>query len=79
MMRQRLATLMAIYPWVRMVVFSELAVSGPLPQTAQPIPGPGEAALRELAERHDLAGVGVHVRDRRGARLQHGLGYRPGR
>jgi predicted amidohydrolase len=54
MMRQRLATLMAIYPWVRMVVFSELAVSGPLPQAAQPIPGPAEAALRELAERHAL-------------------------
>jgi predicted amidohydrolase len=54
MMRQRLATLMAIYPWVRMVVFSELAVSGPLPQTAQPIPGPAEEALRELAGQHEL-------------------------
>jgi deaminated glutathione amidase len=53
-MRHRLTTLMAIYPWVRMVVFSELAVSGPLPQAAQPIPGPAEEALRELAAMHSL-------------------------
>ena len=53
-MRHRLATLMAIYPWVRMVVFSELAVSGPLPQTAQPLPGPAEEALREMAVEHSL-------------------------
>ncbi len=38
-MRDRLATLTAIYPWVRMVVFSELAVCGPLPSTAEPDPG----------------------------------------
>ena len=53
-MRRRLATLMAIYPWVRMVVFSELAVSGPLPQAAQTIPGPAEDALRRLAAEHSL-------------------------
>ena len=53
-MRHRLATLMAIYPWVRMVVFSELAVSGPLPQAAQPIPGPAEEALQAMAANHDL-------------------------
>jgi hypothetical protein len=53
-MCHRLATLMAIYPWVRMVVFSELAVSGPLPQAAQPIPGPAEEALRAMAAKHDL-------------------------
>jgi predicted amidohydrolase len=53
-MRRHLGTLMAIYPWVRMVVFSELAVSGPLPQTAQPLPGPAEEALREMAEEYQL-------------------------
>jgi predicted amidohydrolase len=53
-MRHRLATLMAIYPWIRTVVFSEPAVSGPLPQAAQPIPGPAEVALQAMAAKHDL-------------------------
>ncbi|MGH3144176.1 MAG: carbon-nitrogen hydrolase family protein, partial [Rubrobacter sp.] len=53
-MRSRLSTLMAIYPWVRMVVFSELAVSGPLPQTAQPVPGPAERALCGMAAEHQI-------------------------
>ena len=37
-----------------MVLFSELAVSGPLPQAAQPIPGPAEEALQAMAAKHDL-------------------------
>lgn len=53
-MRARLDTLMAVYPWVEMVVFSELAACGPLPSTAQSLPGPAEAALREMASDHQL-------------------------
>jgi len=53
-MRHHLSTLMAIYPWVQMVVFSELAVSGPLPQTAQSLPGPAEEALQAMAAKHRL-------------------------
>lgn len=51
-MRARLDTLMAVYPWVQMAVFSELAACGPLTSTAQPLPGPAEEALRQMAARH---------------------------
>ena len=37
-MRQRLDLLMLRYPWVQMVVFSELAAFGPLPTHAQTMP-----------------------------------------
>ena len=48
-MRQRLALVMARFPWVQMVVFSELAPFGPLTAHAQPLPGPAEEAFREMA------------------------------
>ncbi len=51
-MRFRLDTLMAIYPWVQMVMFSELAVCGPLPSNAQPLPGPIEEEFRKMAAKH---------------------------
>ena len=37
-MGRRLDLLMARFPWVQMVVFSELAPFGPLPGHAQPMP-----------------------------------------
>lgn len=53
-MRVRLNALMAIYPWVQMVVFSELAACGPLPQTAQTLPGTAEKALAQMASEHGI-------------------------
>jgi predicted amidohydrolase len=53
-MRTRLDTLMHIYPWVQMVLFSELAVCGPLPSTAQPMPGPFEEAFCRMAAKHHI-------------------------
>ncbi len=53
-MRQRLGILMARFPWVQMVLFSELAPFGPLPQFAQTLPGPAEAAFQEMAARHGI-------------------------
>lgn len=50
--RSRIEILMELYPWVQMVVLSELATLGPLPSTAQPLPSPAEEAYRELAARH---------------------------
>lgn len=44
-MGRRLDLLMARFPWVQMVVFSELAPFGPLPGHAQPMPGPAEAVF----------------------------------
>ncbi|MDX1527400.1 MAG: carbon-nitrogen hydrolase family protein, partial [Gammaproteobacteria bacterium] len=48
-MRRRLDTLMARYPWVQMVLFSELCAFGPSPSHAQSLPGPAEEAFCEMA------------------------------
>ena len=53
-MSQRVDVLMHRFPWVQMVVFSELCVLGPLRSTAQPLPGPTEQAFCELAARHGI-------------------------
>jgi len=53
-MEQRLATLLAIYPWVQMVVFSELAAHGPLTAHAEPMPGPTEDAFCAMARKHNI-------------------------
>ena len=51
-MKSRLDSLMAVYPWVQMVMFSELAACGPLPSSAQELPGSSEHALCEMAAKH---------------------------
>jgi len=53
-MTQRLDTMMSIYPWVQMVVFSELAPLGPLIVHAQEFPNPTEAHFQELAKKHGI-------------------------
>jgi predicted amidohydrolase len=53
-MESRLGYLMHLFPWVQMVVFSELAACGPSTLKAQPIPGPTERKFQELAHRHKL-------------------------
>ena len=50
----RLALLMARFPWVQMVLFSELAPYGPLPTYAQPLPCPAEDGFCELAARYGV-------------------------
>ena len=53
-MHQRLDALMLRYPWVQMVVFSELAAFGPSTSNAQPMPGPAEEAFCEMASQHGI-------------------------
>lgn len=53
-MRQRLDLAMHLYPWVRMVLFSELCCFGPLLQHAQPLPGTAEELFQEMAARHRI-------------------------
>ena len=53
-MGKRLDLLMLRFPWVQMIVFSELCAFGPAPKFAQPLPGPAEAAFREMAARHRI-------------------------
>lgn len=52
--RARMDYLMYVFPWVQMVVLSELAAHGPLTTNAQPIPGPTERAFQEMAARHKV-------------------------
>jgi len=53
-MGHRLEVLMSVYPWVQMVVFSELAPFGPLIQHARPLPNETEAAFQEMAKRYGI-------------------------
>lgn len=53
-MKHRLDVLMHLYPWVQMVLFSELAPNGPNLAAAQPADGAYEAEFREWARRHGI-------------------------
>jgi predicted amidohydrolase len=64
-MRARLDLTMHLYPWVQMVLFSELAVYGPLLQHAQPLPGTAEAAFQDMARHHRLWLINGSMYERR--------------
>ncbi len=53
-MGKRLMQLMHRFPFVQMVVFSELCAFGPLPHHAQPLPGPAEKAFCEMAAHYKV-------------------------
>ena len=53
-MEHKIATIAHRFPWVQMVLFSELAPFGPSPAYAQPLPNPTEDRFREIAKRHGL-------------------------
>jgi len=52
--RERLDHLMFLFPWVQMVILSELAAKGPNPAHAESLPGPTEETFQRLAERHGI-------------------------
>ncbi|MBP7243004.1 carbon-nitrogen hydrolase family protein [Amaricoccus sp.] len=52
--RQRLDVMMHLYPWVQMVVLSELAAHGPAAHSAQPAGGAFEQDFQEMARRHRI-------------------------
>lgn len=64
-MRHRLDLTMHLYPWVQMVMFSELACFGPLLQNAQPLPGAAEEQLQEMARKHRIWLVNGSMYERR--------------
>ncbi len=53
-MQAKLDYFMYLFPWVQLVVFSELAAYGPNPAKAEPLPGPAERKFQELAARHNV-------------------------
>ena len=64
-MRHRLDLTMQLYPWVQMVMFSELACFGPLLSHAQPLPGAAEEAFQTMAARHKVWLVNGSMYERR--------------
>ncbi len=68
-MKRQLDTLMAIYPWVQMVVFSELCAFGPFTSKAQPLPGPAEKAFCEMAAKHKIWLLPGSIYERAGDRI----------
>jgi len=61
----RLDLLMHLYPWVQMVVLSELAAHGPVTQSAEPLPGETEAVFQAMARRHRIWLVPGSIFERR--------------
>lgn len=53
-MGHKLDVLVSRFPWVQMVVFSELAPFGPAPYHAQPTGGPAEQIFCQMAAKHGL-------------------------
>jgi predicted amidohydrolase len=64
-MRHRIDLTMHLYPWVQMVMFSELACYGPLLQHAQPLPGAAEAEFQQMARHHRIWLVNGSMYERR--------------
>jgi predicted amidohydrolase len=50
----KLDVTMARFPWVQMVLFSELALCGPVPKDPVTLPGEAEHALQAAAAKHDV-------------------------
>src|SRR5688500_1985677 len=50
----RIDAAMETFPWVEMVVVSELAAFGPSTARAEPMPGPTEARFALLAKKHGI-------------------------
>ncbi len=53
-MGHKLDILMARFPWVQMVLFSELAPYGPSPRHAEPAGGPAEQLFSRMAAHHGI-------------------------
>jgi predicted amidohydrolase len=54
MMKLKLEITMSLYPWVEMVVFSELCGFGPLTHTAQEVPGLFEQEMQKMAKKYGI-------------------------
>lgn len=54
MMKLKLDITMNLYPWVEMVVFSELCAYGPLLHNAQEVPGDFEEQMKAMAKKYGI-------------------------
>tara|TARA_R110001583_G_scaffold66753_2_gene191502 strand:+ start:340 stop:1272 length:933 start_codon:yes stop_codon:yes gene_type:complete len=69
MMKLKLDITMNLYPWVQMVVFSELCGYGPLLHTAQEFPGEFEAEMQAMAVKYGIWLLPGSVFERRGEEI----------
>ena len=53
-MTRHIARVMRRYPWVQMIMFSELLAYGAAPGAAQPMPGPAENHFCSLAKKYNI-------------------------
>ena len=53
-MLHRMDVVMARFPWTQMIVFSELAQCGPVPNAPVSLPGPEEVTLQAAAARYGI-------------------------
>ncbi|MFZ1751665.1 MAG: carbon-nitrogen hydrolase family protein [Saprospiraceae bacterium] len=54
MMKLKIDITMNLYPWIEMIMFSELCAYGPLTHTAQPIPNDFEAEMQAMAKKYGI-------------------------
>ena len=54
MMKLKIDITMNLYPWIEMIMFSELCAYGPLTHTAQPIPNNFEAEMQIMAKKYGI-------------------------
>ncbi|MGB4839981.1 MAG: carbon-nitrogen hydrolase family protein [Saprospiraceae bacterium] len=54
MMKLKIDITMNLYPWIEMIMFSELCAYGPLTHTAQPIPNNFEAEMQAIAKKYGI-------------------------
>jgi len=54
LMKLKINITMNLYPWVNMIVFSELCAFGPLTYTAQELPCKFEQEMQDLAKKHGI-------------------------
>jgi predicted amidohydrolase len=54
LMKLKLDITMNLYPWIQMVMFSELCAYGPLTHAAQPIPNNFEAEMQAMAKKYGI-------------------------
>ncbi len=77
-MQAKLDYFMYLFPWVQMVVFSELAAYGPNPAKAEPLPGPARAQVSgDGRQAQDLDGQRLARRAAQREEVQHAVGDRP--
>ncbi len=69
MMKLKINIAMNLYPWLEMIVFSELSPYGPLIKTAQAIPNNFEAEMQALAKQYGIWLLPGSVFESRGGKV----------